>query len=170
MFLNQAINANASGSNFNDIHIHDGLGSNTTISSTIINNNFHVTTAAGLIAEMQSLIHLYPICDLKLESDLGLLELSLELTRLTIQTYQQTPLGPNLASAISQEVEECRVVLQGLLEKIRRYQQGLNATPIDHLWAKILGSGSEASELVLLRLKLSNHLKSLIRCFTTMNS
>jgi hypothetical protein len=102
--------------------------------------------------------------------ELELLQQTIFLTGLAKQSYQDTPLGPNLASAINQEIERGCIELQELLDTINRYRHGLNSTYIGYVWGHVLWGGEAADRLASLRLRLSVFQQSLGRCLRALDS
>lgn len=128
--------------------------------------------AAGLIVKIvQSLMDPESSShhrDLKLE--LELLQQTLTLAGLAIQTYEYTPLGRNMTNIINHEVDHCRVILQELLGIINCYRRSLTSTSIHYLWRQVLWRGSEVEELTSLQMKLVARQKSLGACLMALNS
>ncbi|KIM86315.1 hypothetical protein PILCRDRAFT_322193 [Piloderma croceum F 1598] len=93
---------------------------------------------------------------------------TLFLTRLAIQAYEDTPLGPNLAVVVVPVVEQCQVVLQHMLDSIESYRRILYSTPIRDLWPPVLWSSSKV--LAKLVWKLSAHQRALGQFLVALNS
>ena len=96
-----------------------------------------------------------------LKLELGLLHQTLVLAGLAIQAYEYTPLGPNLTNIITQEAEQCCLVLQELLDTISTYRLGLKPTHIYCLWRRIFWSGIAMDGLATMRKTLLMVQKSL---------
>jgi hypothetical protein len=105
-----------------------------------------------------------------LELELELLRQILTLTALAIQTFENTPLGQNLANSIDIEVAQICMVLQELFYKINSYREGLSSTSICAMWYQVWRKGREVDGLALLRMKLSDRQKSLCGFLVALNS
>ena len=92
---------------------------------------------------------------------------TLFLTGIAIQTYENTPLGPKLAASINPEVEQCRIILQFMLDSIHRYRHILSSTPIRDLWPQVLWSGYEVHVLTW---KLTARRRTLGQFLVALNS
>jgi hypothetical protein len=106
--------------------------------------------------------------DLALE--LESLHQTLTLTKLTIQKYDDTPLGRSLASMISPEVKLCFATLQKLLDSIDGNWLDLNITSVVGLWRRIWCGEWDENELTSLREKMSYGRQSLQELLVTMHS
>ena len=105
-----------------------------------------------------------------LRLELETLRIILTLTKRTIQTYERTPLGRNLANTIIPEVQRCCIELQESFDKIDRYRQGLNLMSPHDLWQQIWWRQCEVDELSSLRTKLRGHQKSFGLFLMALNS
>ncbi|KIM76410.1 hypothetical protein PILCRDRAFT_649108 [Piloderma croceum F 1598] len=72
-----------------------------------------------------------------LKEELQTLRQTLILAGLAIQTYEHTPLGPNLANTINPEIVQCCTVLQKIFDSIDSCHRGLSSTPIHDLWRRV---------------------------------
>jgi hypothetical protein len=79
-----------------------------------------------------------------------LLQQTLILGELAIQAYGDRPLGQSLAKTIILKVEDCRTVLQKLLDRVGGTRQ-LNSVSIDATWASTWWNRWDEDELALLR-------------------
>ena len=92
---------------------------------------------------------------------------TLFLAGMAIQCFQDTPLGPNLAVSINQEVQHCCIILLKILDNVENYRRVLYSTPIRALWPQVLWSGYQVHEMVW---KLSAHQRSIGRFLVALNS
>jgi tRNA(Phe) wybutosine-synthesizing methylase Tyw3 len=72
--------------------------------------------------------------DARVVLELNLLKRILILTKRTVQVYEHTPLAQSLAKTINSEMEQCRWVLQGLLDNINNHRESLISIFIGFLW------------------------------------
>ncbi|KIM74362.1 hypothetical protein PILCRDRAFT_828352 [Piloderma croceum F 1598] len=91
--------------------------------------------------------------DLALE--LESLHQTLTLIKLTIQKYNDTPLGQSLANLITPEVNGCSAALQALLDSTEDIRLCLSSTSISHLWRQVWRPMLRDKFTLLLRKKLS---------------
>jgi hypothetical protein len=143
-------------------------------SSTLIITSHHnrsaCDVASNLIVEIKRLLidlMKFSVDYRYLQDLLNTLHQTLFLTGLAIQAYEGTPLGLNLAVAVTPEVEQCQAILQYMLDSINRYRQILYSTPIRDLGPSVMWSGSKVLELVW---KLSAHQRALGQFLVALNS
>lgn len=105
-----------------------------------------------------------------LKRSLVLLNHTILMTRLALQTFEYTPLGLNLARTIKPAILDCRIDLQELFDRLEHCREGLNATGIRHLWSRVLWSGLPEKELSFLKDKLGLHQVMLREFLATLNS
>jgi hypothetical protein len=132
-----------------------------------------VDIATGLIVKiMQLLINHGAFSEncQDLKHDLQSLYQLLALTGLATEAYRFTPLGHNLAGAINPEIQQCRMLLQDVLDKAQSCQLALNATRINGLWGQVWSRGWDRAELASLRIKLATHRESFRRFLMALHS
>jgi hypothetical protein len=110
--------------------------------------------------------------DCGLKEELQTLRQTLILADLAIQTYEYTPLGPNLANTINPEIEQCCTVLQKIFDSIDSCQRGLSSTPIRDLWRRVwwMRSGCETDGQTSWRSELFTHRMLIGGCLMALNS
>lgn len=86
---------------------------------------------------------------------LELLNHTLLMTRLALQTFEHTPLGRNLANALKPAILGSRENLQELFDKLEDYRERLRFWSVRDLWSRVLWAGGEVQELSLMQEKLS---------------
>lgn len=101
---------------------------------------------------------------------LGLFNHTILMTRLALQTFEYTPLGPNLANAIKPEILGSLENLRYLFDKLDDYRERLNLSSVRDLWSRVLWSGSEFQELYSIRDKLYQHQVALREFLAAVNS
>jgi hypothetical protein len=94
---------------------------------------------------------------------------TLVFTRLAIQVYECTPLGPRLRNNIDPTAKTCCSVLQDIVDKINRRRKGLKSTPISSIWGLVWWSGA-ADEMSPMIPKLSACQESLGMFLVALNS
>ena len=102
---------------------------------------------------------------LELES----LHQTLTLIKLTIQKYNNTPLGQSLADFITPEINRCFAALQELLGSTDDIRLCLSSTNIGHLW-RLVWRAMLRDEFASLRKKLSISLQSFHALLFTLHS
>lgn len=101
---------------------------------------------------------------------LELLNHTILMSRLALQTFEYTSLGRNLAKAILPTIAGCRTDLQELLHLLDNYREGLSYTSVRELWSRVLWSGSDIQEILIIKQKLSTHQISLREFLAALNS
>ena len=110
--------------------------------------------------------------DCGLKEELQTLRQTLILASLAIQTYEYTPLGPNLANTINPEIEQCCTVLQKIFDNIDSCRRSLSSTPIHDLWRRVwwMWSGCKMDRQASWRSELFTHRKLIGGCLMALNS
>ena len=142
----------------------------TTYHSSESETVFAVETVVGLIVQIMHLLidRKHSASDRRdLELELKSLQQTLTLTGLAIQEYSDRPLGQSMANAITPHVEQCRVVLLDLLDRVNGTRQGLFSTNIRDLWRPVWWDGED---LASLRMKLCRIRTSFGRLLMALNS
>lgn len=105
-----------------------------------------------------------------LKQYLELLNHTILMTRLALQTFEYTPLGCHLAITIKSTVIGCQNDLQELSDKLFEYRDVLSLTGIRDLWGHILPGGAEGNELAPIKTKLLMHQSVLEDFLASLNS
>lgn len=115
-------------------------------------------SASGLIiAIVQLLINRRESSDIygDMKQFLELLNHTILMARLALQTFEYTSLGRSLARLIVPTIAGCHSNLQDLLDLLDHYREGLSYTSVRDLWSRVLWSGSEIQEIFIIKQKLS---------------
>lgn len=101
---------------------------------------------------------------------LELLNHTILMTRLALQTFEYTYLGRNLAKTIGPTIVDCLTKLQELLGVFNKYREGLGYTSVRDMWSRVIWSGSGIQEILLIKQQLLMHQTSLREFLAAINS
>ena len=87
---------------------------------------------------------------------------TLFLTGLAIRAYEDTPLGQNLILRVDPVIQQCHLILQGMLDTIYSYRNSHCVSHNRSLWPAVLWSELEVQEQARMLLAPTNSLRQIL--------